>query len=238
MNDCVHDEKGVIYVGVIFISLIIFVLSTSLLNILLNNNMIISSNNDNYRAGYIVESILELKIEEIMKLCSQATGNYLADLQTYNMGYIETVGLQTYNIGYIETVDLQTYNIGYIETVDLRPCDMGYTEIADSNILCSPSDFCNYMADLISDIEDLSGWETNPFEEYKERHYYRVDIECDLKENRIDITSGGEYRRARKFINVELELPRIINEGDDKSDLPGIVISPAKVIRYYQTIGL
>ena len=73
MNDCVHDEKGVIYVGVIFISLIIFVLSTSLLNILLNNNMIISSNNDNYRAGYIVESILELKIEEIMKLCSQAT---------------------------------------------------------------------------------------------------------------------------------------------------------------------
>ncbi len=212
MNDCVHDEKGVIYVGVIFISLIIFVLSTSLLNILLNNNMIISSNNDNYRAGSIVESILELKIEEIMKLCNQATDNYLADLQAYNMEYIETVGLQTY--------------------------DMGYAQVADNNVLCSPPDFCDYIADLISDIEDLSGWETNPFEEYKERHYYRVDIECDLKENRIDITSGGEYRRARKFINVELELPRIINEGDDKSDLPGIVISPAKVIRYYQTIGL
>jgi hypothetical protein len=212
MKDFMYDEKGLVYVSVIFISLIIFVLSTSLLNILFNSNMIISSNNDSYRAGYIVESILELKIEEIMKLCNQATDNYLADLQAYNMEYIETVGLQTY--------------------------DMGYAQVADNNVLCSPPDFCDYIADLISDIEDLSGWETNPFEEYKERHYYRVDIECDLKENRIDITSGGEYRRARKFINVELELPRIINEGDDKSDLPGIVISPAKVIRYYQTIGL
>ncbi len=225
MKDFMYDEKGLVYVSVIFISLIIFVLSTSLLNILFNSNMIISSNNDSYRAGYIVESILELKIEEIMKLCSQATGNYLADLQTYNMGYIETVGLQT-------------YNIGYIETVDLRPCDMGYTEIADSNILCSPSDFCNYMADLISDIEDLSGWETNPFEEYKERHYYKVDIKCDLSKNCINITSRGEYRQARKFINVDLELPRIINDGDGNPDLPGAVISPVKVIRYYQTIGL
>ncbi|MGI6426655.1 MAG: hypothetical protein ACOX0L_03480 [Natronincolaceae bacterium] len=212
MKDCMHDEKGVIYVGIIFISLIIFVLSTSLLNILLNNNMIISSNNDNYRAGYIVESILELKIEEIMELCNQATDDYLADLQTYNMEYIETVDLQAY--------------------------DMVYTEVTDNNILCGPSDFCNYMADLVSDIEDLSGWENNPFEEYRERHYYKVDIKCDLSKNCINITSRGEYRQARKFINVDLELPEIINDGDDNSDLPGTVISPVKVIRYYQTVGL
>lgn len=212
MKDFVYNKKGVIYVNVIFISLIIFVLSTSLLNILLNNNIIINSNNDNYRAGYIVESILELKLEEIIELCDKATDNYLTDLQAYNMEYTEADHLQAY--------------------------DMGDTEITGNSILYNPPGFSSYIANLASGIEDLSEWENNPFAEYGDRHYYKIDIKCDLSKNCINITSRGEYRQARKFINVELELPKIINDGDNKFSLSGVVISPAKVTRYYQTVGL
>lgn len=199
MKDFMYNKNGAIYVSVIFISLIIVVLSTSLLNILTSNNMAINSNNDNYRAGYIIESVLELKIEEIMKLCDQAINDYLTDLQTYNMGCVET---------------------------------------AEGYILHNPPSFHDYIVNLAFDIEGLSGSANNLFEEYKEKHYYKVDIECNLNKNCVNITSRGEYKRARKFINVELELPTITNEGDDEYGLPKIAVSPAKVIRYYQTLGL
>ena len=184
MKDCLYNKRGSIYVGVVFIFLIVLVLPVSLLNILLSNNMAINSNNDNYRAGYIIESILELKIEEIMELCDRTVNDYLVDLDTYNTEYIE---------------------------------------IVDDNVLYSPPGFSSYVAGLAFNIKNLSEWGNNPFDEYKEKHYYKVDIECDLSKNCIDIVSMGEYRQARKFINVELELPTIESNGDDGYGLPQII---------------
>lgn len=196
MGTFVHNDRGLIYIGVIFILSIILVLSTSLINMLISNSMAINSNNDNYRAGYIVESALELKIEEIIELCDWIANNYLADLQAYNMGCI--VGI-------------------------------------DGHILCCSPIFYNYIADSVSDIEDLSESADNPFEEYEREHHYKIVIKCDLDKNLIDITSVGEYRQARKFIKVRLELPAITDEGIDEYGLSTIDISPAKVIQYYQT---
>ena len=201
MKNFIYNKKGVVYVNVIFILLIVSVLSISLLNILASNNIAINSNNDNYRAGYIIESILELKINEIMELCDQTICNYQADLQTYN------------------------YNIEYIKNVN-------------NDILCSPPDFHDYIKNLVPDIEGLSKLANNPFEEYKEKHCYEVDIKCDLDKNCINIISRGEYNRARKFINVELELPIIVDNGTDENGLPKVIISPARVVKYYQTFGL
>ncbi len=196
MGTFVRNDRGLICVSVIFILSIILVLPVSLIHMLVSNSMAINSNNDNYRAGYIVESALELKIEEIIELCGLTTNNYLADLQAYNTGCI--VGI-------------------------------------DGHILCCPPVFYNYIADSVSDIENLSESADNPFEEYEKEHHYKVIIECDLDNNLIDIISVGEYRQARKFIKVRLELPAITDEGIDEYGLPAIAISPAKVIQYYQT---
>ena len=69
MGTFVRNDRGLICVSVIFILSIILVLPVSLIHMLVSNSMAINSNNDNYRAGYIVESALELKIEEIIELC-------------------------------------------------------------------------------------------------------------------------------------------------------------------------
>ena len=196
MKPFIQDDRGVIYVSVIFISLIVLMMSTSLLHMLISNNMIINSNNDNYRAGYIIESALELKIGEITELCNKTAENYLTDLQTYNMGYIVSI---------------------------------------DGHIFCNSPVFYNYVIDLVSDIEALNESVANPFEEYKGEHSYKVDIKYDPNENLIDITAMGEYRQARKFIRVKLELPAITGEDTDEYGLPTMIISPAKVIQYYQT---
>lgn len=196
MRIFMNNDRGLIYVSVIFILLIILMLSASLMHMLISNSMAINSNNDNYRAGYIVESVLELKIEEIIELCDLITNNYMSDLQAYDMGYI--VGI-------------------------------------DGHILCCPPIFYNYIANSVSNIESLSESADNPFEEYEKEHHYKIIIKCDLDKNCIDVTSVGEYRQARKFIKVRLELPAIEEEGIDEYGLSTIAISPAKVIQYYQT---
>lgn len=196
MRIFMNNDRGLIYVSVIFILLIILMLSASLMHMLISNSMAINSNNDNYRAGYIVESVLELKIEEIIELCDLIINNYMSDLQAYDMGYI--VGI-------------------------------------DGHILCCPPIFYNYIANSVSDIESLSESADNPFEEYEKEHHYKIIIKCDLDKNHIDIISVGEYRQARKFIKVRLELPAIIDEGMDEYGLHTTIISPAKVIQYYQT---
>ena len=196
MRIFMNNDRGLIYVSVIFILLIILMLSASLVHMLVSNSMAVNSNNDNYRAGYIVESALELKIEEIIGLCGQVTNNYLSDLQAYNMGCI--AGL-------------------------------------DGHIFCGPPIFYNYIADSVSDMEDLSESVNNPFEEYEKEHHYKIVIKCDLDKNLVDITSVGGYRQARKFIKVRLELPVIIDEGIDEYGLSTMIISPARVVQYYQT---
>ena len=88
MGTFVRNDRGLICVSVIFILSIILVLPVSLIHMLVSNSMAINSNNDNYRAGYIVESVLELKIEEIIELCDLVINNYMSDLQTCDMGCI------------------------------------------------------------------------------------------------------------------------------------------------------
>lgn len=201
MKALLYNKKGTIYVSVIFISLIIFVLLTSLMYMSVNNNMVVNSNNDNSRAGYIVESILELKIMEIMELSDEVINDYLFDLQTYKIKYIETNN--------------------------------------NSPTPYNPPNFLNYIEqNMIPNIEKLSESENNLFEEYKAAHYFKVDIKCDPNEEFIDITSIGKYNQARKFINVKLELPKIIDNGIDEYKLPRIAIYPMNVVEYYQTFGL
>ena len=89
MKSFMYNKDGAVYTSIVFVLLIIFVLIASLLNILAGNSIIINSNNDSYRADYIVESVLELKINEIMELCTETVDNYLADLQKYDTEYME-----------------------------------------------------------------------------------------------------------------------------------------------------
>lgn len=201
MKALLCNKKGTIYVSVIFISLIIFIVLGSLFNILVNNIRIINSNNDNYRAGYIAESILELKIANIMELSHEVINKYLLDLQTYKIEYIE----KTKEIPHIP------YN---------------------------PPNFANYIRlGIILDIKTLSETTDNPFEEYKDNHYYKIDIKSDSNEEFINITATGRYNKARKFINVKLELPKIIENGFDEHSLPRIAIYPMNIVEYYQTVG-
>lgn len=122
-------------------------------------------------------------------------------------------------------LDLQNYKIAYIEIIDDNPA-----------IQYNPPDFSNYMHENISlNINQLKESTNNPFEEYKDDHYLKVDIEYDSDEECINIKSMGRYKRARKFINVKLELPIIMESGVDENKLPKISILPIKVIEYYQT---
>ena len=199
MKASICNNRGAVYVGIIFILLTVLLLSTSLLNMSIDSmGMVINSNNDSYRANYIIESILELKIEEIMELFDGAIRNYMADLQTYKVEHSE---------------DIDGFSYGL-------------------------PDFYSYIRGLDSDITGLSESAKNHFGEYKEKHYYKVDIKCDWDKKRVNITSRGEYKQARKFINVELELPTVTNEGEDENGLPKIAILPARITRYYQTYGL
>ncbi|MCK9268225.1 MAG: hypothetical protein M0P14_05900, partial [Alkaliphilus sp.] len=112
---------------------------------------------------------------------------------------------------------------------------MGCIAGLDGHIFCGPPIFYNYIADSVSDMEDLSESVNNPFEEYEKEHHYKIVIKCDLDKNLVDITSVGGYRQARKFIKVRLELPAIIDEGIDEYGLSTMIISPARVVQYYQT---
>ena len=113
---------------------------------------------------------------------------------------------------------------------------MEYIENADNNILYNPPNFRDYIESSIPNINKLSELANNPFEGYKERHSYEIDIKCDIDNNCINIKSKGEYRRARKFINVDLGFPIATESGIDEHGLPKITISPVKVIKYYQTL--
>ncbi len=89
MKDLVKSEKGIVYISVILISLIIFVILTSLVYLINNNIRAVISNNDNYKANYIVESNLDLKIMEITEISDKCINEYLLDLRNYKIKYIE-----------------------------------------------------------------------------------------------------------------------------------------------------
>lgn len=91
MGDNLNNQRGMISVSIILISLIIFVILTSLAYSITNSIEAVISSNDNYRANYISESILELKIMEIMSLSDEVIMKYLLDLQKYKLNYIKDI---------------------------------------------------------------------------------------------------------------------------------------------------
>lgn len=166
------------------------------------NIEVINSNNDNYRANYISESILELKIMQIMELSDEIIMEYLLDLQNYKKEYLKDIN-------------------------------------SNSSTKYDPPKFSIYVEQkIIPNIKNLGGNKSNPFEEYENDHYYKIDIEYDSNEKIINITSIGRYNRARRFIKAKLELPKIIDNGFDEYNLPKVSILPVNIVEYYQTIGL
>lgn len=202
MRSLLNNQNGIIYVSIIFISLTILVILTSLVYIMSTNIEVINSNNDNYRANYISESILELKIMQIMELSDEIIMEYLLDLQNYKKEYLKDINI-------------------------------------NSSTKYDPPKFSIYVQQkIILNIKDLGGNKSNPFEEYENDHYYKIDIEYDSNEKVINITSIGRYNRARRFIKAKLELPKIIDNGFDEYNLPKVSILPVNIVEYYQTIGL
>ncbi|QUH20683.1 hypothetical protein [Alkaliphilus sp. B6464] len=202
MRSLLNNQNGIIYVSIIFIALIIFVILTSLVYIMSTNIEVINSNNDSYRANYISESILELKIMQIMELSDRVIIEYLLDLQKYKKEYIKDIN-------------------------------------NNPSVKYDPPKFSIYVEQkIIPNIKKLGSNENNPFEEYEDDHYYKIDIEYDSGEKVINITSTGIYNRARRFIKAKLELPKIIENGFDEYNLPKVSILPVSIVEYYQTIGL
>jgi len=199
MKDSINNQKGIICVSIIFISLITFVLLSSLTYALINNIESVNSNNDNYRANYISESILEVKIVEIMKFSDVVINEYLLDLQRYKIEYLK----------------------------------------GDQDIEYDPPKFSNYATHkIIPYIKKIGGSENSSFKEYEKDHYYKIDINYDSIKKVVNITSLGRYKRARKFINANLELPKVIDNGFDEYNLPKVSILPINIVEYYHTIGL
>jgi len=200
MRDSVNNQKGIVCVSIIFISLIIFVMLTSMVYAMMNNIETVTSNNDSYRANYISESILELKITEVMELSDEIIMEYLLDLQSYKVEYLKNI---------------------------------------DPSIKYDPPNFSIYVAQkIIPNIKKIGGSKNNPFEEYENDHYYKIDIDYDSSEKVVNITSMGRYNRARRFIKVKLELPKVIDNGFDEYNLPKVSILPINIVEYYHTIGL
>lgn len=196
MKTYIGNQDGFICVSVFFMILMVVAILTPPMYMLMNRSMAIRSNRNNYRASYIVESVLELKIAEIIDLCDQAIDDYLKDLETYNAQYI------------------------------INP---------DEYITHNPPRLSSYIANISTNIENLSESVNNPFEEYEDQHSYKIKIEHHLNENYIFINSKGEYREARRFIDVKIDLPATIDQGLDEHGLPITTILPAEVIQYYQT---
>jgi len=199
MKDSINNQKGIICVSIIFISLITFVLLSSLTYALINNIESVNSNNDNYRANYISESILEVKIVEIMKFSDVVINEYLLDLQRYKIEFLK----------------------------------------GDQDTEYNPPKFSNYATQkIIPYIKKIGGSENSSFKEYEHDHYYKIDVNYDSIKKVVNITSLGRYKRARKFINANLELPKVIDNGFDEYNLPKVSILPINIVEYYHTIGL
>lgn len=196
MKTYLNNKDGFVYISLIFILLIISGLLASLTQLINYNNILVKSNNDNYRANYIAESILELKIEELLDLCNGAVDSYLKDFHQYNMQF---------------------------------------SGQANNYVFYSLPDFYNYINAIIPYVEGLSQWESNPFAEYKEDHYYEIIIQACLRDNYIHLIASGQYGNARSFIDVVIQLPVLINRGQDENGLPIEDILPAEVVKYYQT---
>ncbi|HZK57880.1 MAG TPA: hypothetical protein VFD17_06185, partial [Clostridia bacterium] len=116
MKNSICNNRGAVCVGIIFVLLTVLLLLTSLLNISTDSiGISINSNNDSYRANYIIESILELKIEEITELCNGAVSSYMADLQIYNMECREDIDNIPYDppdfCNYIRDLDSDIKNL-------------------------------------------------------------------------------------------------------------------------------
>jgi len=125
--------------------------------------------------------------------------------------------------------------------VDLRNYKIKYIEEArnDSSVLYNPPNFSNYVQQrIIPNIKRLSGTINTPFEEYKDSHSSKIDIEYNSINKVIDIKAMGNYRRARVFVEVKIEPPKVIDDGFDKYNLPKINILPINIVQYYQTFGI
>lgn len=86
-----RSQKGIASVSIIFISLIIFTILASLLNLFRDNILRVYSYKDHYRANYISESILDLTIVEIEGLSHKAIKDYLLDLKSYKEEYLQQI---------------------------------------------------------------------------------------------------------------------------------------------------
>ncbi len=91
MRNLVKNQSGLVYVGVIYISLIIITILASLLHLMNNNIIADTSNSYNYKANYIAESLLELNIMEINEISDKVIKEYLTDLKGYKSEYIRLV---------------------------------------------------------------------------------------------------------------------------------------------------
>lgn len=88
MKNPIKGSKGIISIHVFFIALMMFVILTSLLYMMTNQLKIQMSNNDSYRANYLAESIVELKLAEILQLSEEVIKKYRIDLYRYKVEYL------------------------------------------------------------------------------------------------------------------------------------------------------
>lgn len=200
MKKLIANQRGIVYLSIVYISLIILTILMSLLYLISNNIASVISNADNYRANYITESILELKIAEINELSEEVIMEYLLDLKQYKSRYIE-----------LSEDEYSSYN---------------------------PPKFSTYIRQkIIPNAKKISGTINNPFEEYDDNHYFKINVEYDNDDDLINIKAEGSYRRARTFIRAKLELPKSIEYGIDEYNLPKIKILSINIVQYYQVLG-
>lgn len=124
-------------------------------------------------------------------------------------------------------MDLKRYKIEYIKAASIDPY-----------INYNPPNFSTYIQRSIPHIKKLSSDGINTFKEYEDDHYYKIEIDYDSSKKVINITSMGRYNRARRFIKVKLEIPKVIDCGLDEYNLPKVGILSVNIVEYYHTIGL
>ncbi len=94
-----------------------------------------------------------------------------------------------------------------------------------------------YLKDkLISQLKGMKRTKKNFLDGYMDNHSYNINLLYNEEENMIQLTSVGIYRRSRKQINVDIQLPYLIDAGTDEYGLAKINIYPAEVVAYYESI--
>lgn len=91
MKNSMKASKGMISIHVFFIALMMFVILTSLLYTMTNHIHIRVSNNDSHRANYLAESIVELKLAEILQLSEEVIEAYRIDLYRYKSEHLLSI---------------------------------------------------------------------------------------------------------------------------------------------------